>query len=212
MDKKLLIESIVKKIKNTVLVEAVTDSAVNQISRFIVNQFKKRESAIEDFIFERAGEEIVIQVSLYIEEVENFNHPFSIDAGSEWDEIDILIEYREDAFPKHMPDLVAEIKETVEHEMVHVLQTFFEDESVISDKHETNLEYLTSSQEIPAYVKGLVKRARHKKITLDAAMEEWFDENVLKFDNPKEDWEKVKSVWMDYAKEMRQKNKIKKFN
>lgn len=212
MDKKLLIESIVKKIKNTVLVEAVTDNAVNQISRFVVNQFKKRESAIEDFIFERAGEEIVLQVSLYIEEVENFNHPFSIDAGSEWDEIDVLIEYREDAFPKHMPELVAEVKETIEHEMVHVLQTFFEDESVISDKHETNLEYLTSSQEIPAYVKGLVKRARHKKITLDAAMEEWFDENVLKFDNPKEDWEKVKSVWMDYAKEMRQKNKIKKFN
>lgn len=212
MDKKLLIESIVKKIKNTVLVEAVTDNAVNQISRFVVNQFKKRESAIEDFIFERAGEEIVLQVSLYIEEVENFNHPFSIDAGSEWDEIDVLIEYREDAFPKHMPELVAEVKETIEHEMVHVLQTFFEDESVISDKHETNLEYLTSSQEIPAYVKGLVKRARHKKITLNAAMEEWFDENVLKFDNPKEDWEKVKSVWMDYAKEMRQKNKIKKFN
>jgi len=212
MDKKLLIESIVKKIKNTVLVEAVTDNAVNQISRFVVNQFKKRESDIEDFIFERAGEEIVLQVSLYIEEVENFNHPFSIDAGSEWDEIDVLIEYREDAFPKHMSELVAEVKETIEHEMVHVLQTFFEDESVISDKHETNLEYLTSSQEIPAYVKGLVKRARHKKITLDAAMEEWFDENVLKFDNPKEDWEKVKSVWMDYAKEMRQKNKIKKFN
>ena len=43
-------------------------------------------------------------------------------------------------------------------------------------------------------------------------MEEWFNENVLKFDNPKEDWEKVKTVWMDYANDMRQKNKIKKFN
>lgn len=212
MNKKILIESIVKKITNNIMVEAVTDNVVNQISRFIVYQFKKREPAIEDFIFERDGEEIVLQVSLTLEDIEDFNHPFSIDAGSEWDNIDVLIEYREDAFPKHMPDLVAEIKETIEHEMVHVLQTFFEDESVVSDKHETNLEYLTSSQEIPAYVKGLVKRARHKKITLNDAMDEWFNENILKFDNPKEDWKIVKSVWMDYANKMRQKNKIKKFN
>ena len=212
MNKKSLIESIVKKISNNLLYEAVTDGAVNQISRFIVNQFKKREPGIEDFILERAEEEITIQVSLTLEEVEDFNHPFSIDASSEWDEIDILIEYREDAFPRHMTELVAEIKETIEHEMVHILQTFFEDESVQYDRHETNLEYLISKQEIPAYVKGLVKRARHKKITLDDAMEEWFSENVLKFDNPKEDWEKVKTVWMDYANDMRQKNKIKKFN
>ena len=212
MKNKILIESLVKKITNRIVSEAVTDNVVNQISRFIVNQFKKREPAVEDFIFERGGEEIVLQLGLTLEEVEDFNHPFSIDASSEWDEIDVLIEYREDAFPKHMSELVAEIKETIEHEMVHVLQTFFEDESVVYDRHRTNLEYLTSKQEIPAYVKGLIKRARHKKITLSDAMDEWFNENILKFDNPNEDWKEVKSVWMNYANEMRQKNKIKKFN
>lgn len=212
MKNKILIESLVKKITNRIVSEAVTDNVVNQISRFIVNQFKKREPAVEDFIFERGGEEIVLQLGLTLEEVEDFNHPFSIDASSEWDEIDVLIEYREDAFPKHMSELVAEIKETIEHEMVHVLQTFFEDESVVYDRHETNLEYLTSKQEVPAYVKGLIKRARHKKITLSDAMDEWFNENILKFDNPNEDWQQVKSVWMNYANEMRQKNKIKKFN
>lgn len=212
MKNKILIESLVKKITNRIVSEAVTDNVVNQISRFIVNQFKKREPAVEDFIFERGGEEIVLQLGLTLEEVEDFNHPFSIDASSEWDEIDVLIEYREDAFPKHMSELVAEIKETIEHEMVHVLQTFFEDESVVYDRHKTNLEYLTSKQEIPAYVKGLIKRARHKKITLSNAMDEWFNENILKFDNPTEDWKEVKSVWMNYANEMRQKNKIKKFN
>ena len=40
-------------------------------------------------------------------------------------------------------------------------------------------------------------------------MEEWFRENKLKFDNPKKDWEIVKTKWMDYANRM--KNKIKKF-
>ena len=36
-------------------------------------------------------------------------------------------------------------------------------------------------------------------------------ENILKFDNPEEDWKIVKSKWMDYANSTRQKNQIKKF-
>ena len=42
-------------------------------------------------------------------------------------------------------------------------------------------------------------------------MDEWFDENINKFDNPKRDWVKVKSIWMDYANKMRSKGQIKKF-
>jgi hypothetical protein len=207
MGKNILIETIVKKVIN----ESVTDKVVKQIHRFLVNKFKSRKNATENFLLVRDGEEIEITVYFAIEEIEDFNHPFSIDAGSEWDEIDVLIEYRPDAFPKHMNDLSSELKETIEHEMEHVLQTFFEDKNVPFEHTETNLDYLISTQEVPAYVKGLVVRARHKKISLDDAMEEWFKENRLKFDNPKEDWKIVKSKWMNYAKSARQKNQIKKF-
>lgn len=207
MSKNILIESIVKKVIN----EAVSDKVVKQIHRFLVNKFKDRENAVEDFLLVRDGEEIVITVYFAIEEIEDFNHPFSIDAGSEWDEIDVLIEYRPDAFPKHMNELSSELKETIEHEMEHVLQTFFEDKNVPFEHTETNSDYLISSQEIPAYVKGLITRARHKKISLNDAMEEWFKENRLKFDNPDEDWKIVKSKWMDYANSARQKNQVKKF-
>jgi hypothetical protein len=207
MSKNILIESIVKKIIN----EAVSDKVVKQIHRFLVNRFKDGENAVEDFLLVRDGEEVVITVYFAMEEVEDFNHPFSIEAGSEWDEIDVLVEYRPDAFPKHMNELVSELKETVEHEVEHVLQTFFEDKYVPYEDTENNLDYLTSAHEVPAYVKGLVARARHKKISLDDAMEEWFKENILKFDNPKEDWKIVKSMWMDYADSTRQKNQIKKF-
>lgn len=207
MSKNILIESIVKKIIN----EAVSDKVVKQIHRFLVNRFKDGENAVEDFLLVRDGEEVVITVYFAMEEVEDFNHPFSIEAGSEWDEIDVLVEYRPDAFPKHMNELVSELKETVEHEVEHVLQTFFEDKYVPYEDTENNLDYLTSAHEVPAYVKGLVARARHKKISLDDAMEEWFKENILKFDNPKEDWKIVKSMWMDYANSTRQKNQIKKF-
>ncbi len=207
MYKNILIESIVKKVIN----EAVTDKVIKQIYRFLVNKFKNRENAVEDFTLIRDGEEVVITVYFAMEEIEDFNHPFSIEAGSEWDEIDVFIEYRPDAFPKHMNELSSELKETVEHEVEHLLQTFFEDKYIPHEETENNLEYLISAREIPAYVKGLITRARHKKISLDDAMEEWFRENILKFDNPEEDWKIVKSMWMDYADSARQKNQIKKF-
>lgn len=207
MYKNILIESIVKKVIN----EAVTDKVIKQIYRFLVNKFKDRENAVEDFTLIRDGEEVVITVYFAMEEIEDFNHPFSIEAGSEWDEIDVFIEYRPDAFPKHMNELSSELKETVEHEVEHLLQTFFEDKYIPHEETENNLEYLISAREIPAYVKGLITRARHKKISLDDAMEEWFRENILKFDNPEEDWKIVKSKWMDYANSAREKNQIKKF-
>jgi len=207
MYKNILIESIVKKVIN----EAVTDKVIKQIYRFLVNKFKDRENAVEDFTLIRDGEEVVITVYFAMEEIEDFNHPFSIEAGSEWDEIDVFIEYRPDAFPKHMNELSSELKETVEHEVEHLLQTFFEDKYIPHEETENNLEYLISGREIPAYVKGLITRARHKKISLDDAMEEWFRENILKFDNPEEDWKIVKSKWMDYANSAREKNQIKKF-
>jgi hypothetical protein len=211
MSKNILLESIAKNISSRIINEAKSDRLVKEIHRFLVNQFKRRENAIKDFIFTRDGEDVEVVVYFAIEEIEDFNHPFSVDAGSESDEIDVLIEYRPDAFPKHMNELSSELKETVEHEVEHLLQTFFEDKYIPHEDFETNLEYLISKREVPAYVKGLIVRARHKKISLNDAMEEWFRENILKFDNPKEDWEIVKSKWMDYANSARQKNQIKKF-
>ena len=80
---------------------------------------------------------------------------------------------------------------------------------------DTNLGYLLSQEEIPAYVRGLIKRAKTKKISLSDAMDEWFEENKNKFDNPKKEWFQVKKVWMDYADKMKsketQKQKVAKF-
>ena len=42
-------------------------------------------------------------------------------------------------------------------------------------------------------------------------MNEWFKENQMKFDNPDDEWPIVKKSWMEYANNMRLKEKIKKF-
>ena len=84
-----------------------------------------------------------------------------------------------------MSDLVAEVKETIEHELEHVEQQNFEDmeferEDDIEDDEEYNFKYLTSNIEIPAYVRGLIKRSNTKRMSLSDAMDEWFKENKRK--------------------------------
>ena len=213
VEKKYLIENIIKRVSQKLITERKTDELSLYISREIVNQFKKKEDfEIEGLYFQRGDEEASFNLICTFIEDEDFNHPFSVSAGADFDLLDIEITYRPQDFPKRMNDLVAEIKETVEHELEHIEQKNFEDLAVPKeDKKDDNLGYLTSSEEVPAYVRGLIKRSKTKRISLSDAMDEWFDENINKFDNPKRDWVKVKSIWMDYANKMRSKGQIKKF-
>jgi hypothetical protein len=144
---------------------------------------------------------------------DNFNHPFSVSAESDIQSLIIEITYRPKDFPKSMVNLVAEVKETIEHELEHIEQQNFEDMYVPHDKRENrnNFEYLTSYEEIPAYVRGLIKRSKTKKISLETAMDEWFKENILKFKDPNNEWPLIKKIWMTYAIENREKQKVKKF-
>jgi hypothetical protein len=59
-------------------------------------------------------------------------------------------------------------------------------------------------------VKGLIKKAKVKNMTLDASMEEWHKDNILNFDHHKVDWQKVKKVWMDWTNANKQS--LKKFS
>ena len=60
-------------------------------------------------------------------------------------------------------------------------------------------DYLTLDYEVPAFVQGLYKKAKTKKITLDQAIDEFLDERVeeLSFDESK----KVKQIYLNWAKE-----------
>jgi hypothetical protein len=214
MEKKLIIENIVKKIKSIIINERKSDQLSMQLSRLTVNQFKKNEDfTLESIQFERGDEYANFDFICTFIADENFNFPFSVRGGGDMQTLEIEITYRPDDFPKHMTDLVAEIKETIEHELEHIEQQNFDDMYVDDEDidEDDNFEYLTSSEEVPAYVRGLIKRSKTKRITLLDAMEEWFSENKLKFKNPKKEWPLVKKIWTDYANEMRSKERIKKF-
>jgi hypothetical protein len=211
-----LIENIIQRVKNNLLSERKSDNISMLLSRMVINQFKKDEDfIIEGIEFERGEDYANFDMSCAFIRDEEFNHPFSIDASSDMQSLDIEITYRPEDFPTHMNDLVAEVKETIEHELEHIEQQNFEDMSIIysydAADGEDNFKYLTSNEEIPAYVRGLIKRSKTKKISLSDAMDEWFEENQMKFDNPDKEWPIVKKLWMGHANDMRLKEKVKKF-
>lgn len=216
MRKNLIIEKIIGRIKNNLITERKSDELSLKLSRLVIIQFKKDEDFIIDGLeFERGDDYANFDMSCSFIRDEEFNHPFSIDAESDMQSLDIEITYRPNDFPRYMSDLVAEVKETIEHELEHIEQQNFEDMSIIysydKEDGEDNFKYLTSNEEIPAYVRGLIKRSKTKKISLSDAMDEWFEENRMKFDNPDEEWSIVKKIWMGHANDMRLKEKVKKF-
>jgi hypothetical protein len=212
-----IIESLIGRITNRLINERKSDELSMKLSRMVIKQFKKDEDfELYDLRFDRGDEYAVFDFKCYFLEDIDLDDPFSIHAEADMEEIYMEITFNPQHFPKSMSDLVAEVKETIEHELEHVEQQNFEDmeferEDDIEDYEEYNFKYLTSKVEIPAYVRGLIKRSNTKKMSLSDAMEEWFKENKRNFKDPKKDWPRVKKVWMKYASEMRGKEKIKKF-
>jgi hypothetical protein len=218
MNKNLLLEEITKKISKKIITERKTDDISLALSRFVINQFKNKEDfELQNIHFERGNDYANFDFFCYFIEDKTMEDPFSVRGSGDMQEIEIEITYNPDEFPKSMNDLVAEVKETIEHELEHVEQQNFDDMHVKNDEEydeedeEYNFKYLTSNVEIPAYVRGLIKRSKTKKISLEDAMDEWFEENKRKFKNPKKEWKKVKEVWLDYANKMRTKERVKKF-
>ena len=207
-----ILENVINKIKKNIIQESKLDSVINKIYRDIIKNFKIKNNFVENYYFERANDYADIKLKCKFIRDKEFNYPFSISANAEFDNMEIEITYRPQDFPKNMVNLTAEVKETITHEIEHIGQHNFEDMYIIPKKYESYIEYLTSPEEVSAYVKGLIERARFKRISFNDSMQEWFQENINNFENPTKQWPKVKKTWLDYANKMREKNKVKKFN
>jgi len=191
------------------------------ISRDIINAFKSGKGHLKDR-FElylaatnwETKSEVFLDVS-FKQLPPSSGIAFSIGAGMNpsagTDTLDILIEYDPSEFPKATLALVAEVKEVLEHELEHVGQQGFERMYVQSNRYTEPLTYpaeapqapshylyLVSNTEVPAYVKGLLKRAKVKRISLEAALEEYYIENQAVFARHNTDWGNVKQIWMDW--------------
>lgn len=194
---------------STQLSEGKFDSYILDISRQIINAFKRKKTLNLTYTITRGGEEAEFDLVARFVSTPNLPQPYSISANSDMNSFNMSIEFNPTTFPQSFSDMVAEVKETVTHELEHIGQQNFEDMNVKYSNYETTIEYYTSPQEIPAFIKGLIKRAKTKRIPLMTAIEEWHQENILNFSNPETDWPIVKRIWLDWIKDNKQQ--LKKF-
>jgi len=169
-----------------ILLEGKFDAYALEISREVVNAFKAKKNFKQSYEIQRAGDYAEFDVRVRFFKRPNQDYSHSITGGGDMVTLTLDIEYNPSMFPAAMNDFVAEVKETVTHELEHVGQQNFEDMFVVDNTdHDDYYSYLTSKVEVPAYVKGLIKKAKVKKMSLDAAMEEWHRDNILNFDHHK---------------------------
>jgi len=181
------------------------ESEVQFISREIFELFKTHigkpyeEEGIEGYI---EGGEVVLEFEVAIEFIPSNDTPgFSFDAEADDEDIEIRITYNPAIFPDEYNNLNAELKETLRHEIEHVtqfgfdLKNYFEEFSGEIDFYK----YLILHHEIPAFVRGLYKRAKFKKMSLSDAFDDFFEDYIDSFNNPQE-IEQVKRVWTNWAK------------
>lgn len=217
------------KLKDIIL-ENTLDQAADGLFNSIAHTIGSFRDADEFYVLDHGDQQGAFDLELSYEERPNLNHDYDITAWGEGGTADdpgtlnVVVQYKPQAFPQALNALKAEIYETLRHELEHIGQQSFDDMFVVAHEpnkdYDTYENYLTQADEIPAYVQGLVTRAMYntkhnlRKMTLDQAMEEWHSENIKNFEvsgqqgTQKADWSRIKSVWMNWAKA--NKDKLRK--
>tara|TARA_R110000751_G_scaffold13663_2_gene45697 strand:- start:280 stop:2997 length:2718 start_codon:yes stop_codon:yes gene_type:complete len=128
--------------------------------------------------------------------------PYIMNGLADEDTIIIQINYNPSAFPEAYNDLIAELKDTLRHELEHVGQFNFNKGVKLTGIDTDDIppfEYYTLDYEIPAFVQGLYKKAKTKKITLTQSIDEFLREDGWELTDV--EVAKVKQIWVDWAKE-----------
>jgi len=197
------------------LYEGRYDAETLIISRFVVDMFKDEFGKNYEDNFEEIGklrrsdkkEDTAVSYDLelyfYPTAFDKLGpNPFIVNAGADDESMFIQINYQPDMFPKAYNDLIAEIKDSVRHELEHIGQFHF-DKGVKGDleKDEKDLptfEYLTLDYEIPAHVMGIYKNAKTRKVSFTQALQDFIDSKAEELSNDQED--KITQIYTDYAR------------
>ena len=189
------------------LEEGKYDAEVTMISRMVVNVFKDTFDEKFETTFEDAGEldgdTFELETYFYPTPFDELGPiPFIVNAAGDGDGIAIQINYNPDSFPTAYNELIPEIKDAVRHELEHVSQYRNPNKEMKPggvDQDDLPLyDYLTLDYEIPAFVQGLYKKAKTKKITLTKAIDDFLDERAEELSSDEE--AKVKKIYTDWAK------------
>ena len=192
------------------LQEGRYDQEVLMQSRFIINMFKSKfgeEFNGESEGYINPGVDYTLEIAFIPTDPKLWakhmgSIPYVINAHADEDEVAIQINYNPLGFPKAYNNLIPEVKDTLRHELEHVAQYHF-DKGVKFDGRNpdslSSLEYHTLDYEVPAFVQGLYKTAKTKKITLTQAIDDFLAERVDELTS--DEASKIKQIWINWAKE-----------
>lgn len=171
---------------------------VSIISKELFNAVKKGKKEYDTFInFWDNDKELII--TFRIKRYKHLVGNFAIQAEASDNEIEGLIELNPLYFPESYNELLAEIKETLRHEIEHVCQ--------FTNKNKEQYEefmpipfykYLMLRHEVPAYVRGLYTRAKTEKISLKEVIEHHFKMYRNHFQD-EDEINEVRNTWHSYA-------------
>ncbi len=186
------------------LYEGRYDQEVLIQSRYIINLFKDEFGKKFKGEFEVGElEDILYTLELNFTPDDTLGPvPYIINALADEDTIQIQINYNSSSFPEAYNNLIAEVKDALRHELEHMGQYHFNkgiEPTGIDTDNISSFEYFTLDYEIPAFVQGLYKTAKTKKITLTQAIDEFLAERIEEL-TPEES-SKVKQIWVNWARE-----------
>lgn len=193
------------------LEEGRYDAEVTMISNMVINFFKDTFGKEVEEVFEDAGElegpteweTYDLSVYFYPNDFETLGPtPFIVNAAGDGDGIAIQINYQPDQFPEAYNELIPELKDAIRHELEHVGQYRFDKDATPTDTDDQDglplVDYLTLDYEIPAFVQGIYKKAKTKKIPFTDALDEFLEEREDQL-SPQE-LKKVRQTYIAYAK------------
>lgn len=188
-------------IKLTSLVmEGKYDRQVSDLSSIIVKLIKNKGVEYNDDI-NILNNEIDFNVSVTYDN--KFDLAYAVQGFGDDQELELEITVNPLMFPIAWNDFIAEIKDTLRHEIEHVTQHYIKGKPTpgkkISKRGNKVVNYLLSKSEIPAFMAGFHKKAKTKKITMNDAISEFLKPYGIFVLNDVE-YAKVESTWIAYGK------------
>jgi hypothetical protein len=193
------------------LEEGRYDREVTMVSNMVINFFKDTFGKEVEEVFEDAGElegpteweTYDLSVYFYPSDFETLGPtPFIVNAAGDEDGIAIQIDYRPELFPEAYNELIPELKDAIRHELEHTAQYRFNKDAIPTDTDDqdklSSFDYLTLDYEIPAFVQGIYKKAKTKKIPFTDALDSFLEEREDQL-SPQE-LKKVRQTYIAYAK------------
>jgi len=199
------------------LKQLITEGRYSQVTREIsmdlmkeIKSFLKSDDEEIDweneYIHESFDEE-VFTVELHLTKTDS-EIAFDISGGYEFDDENYLniIDFTIDINPKlfkgnQINKLLAELKDTIRHEIEHISQTENPEKDVRNKAYNSFAQEVLTPRELPAYIQGFYTQAKTRKMYMDDVIDEWADERKDRFKSKKE-MNKVKDKLIEFGKKL----------